>query len=346
MAVIRAASGFLRSQQMQSAVRDIVAAIGSADGVLISGEAGTGREAAARAIHQASSGLAAYPLEDLLRSGRKSMAPEAPFIVVDCGASREIEHQLFGTAASANGRGELDRISHEALLYRAFGGTLFLRSVHEMPARVQARISRVLRDSEVWVEGVQPNPVLASVTLRVIASIDPAPSDRDDDRVVRELAKRLTAHRIELPPLRQRPCEATARSSIRRSVRPCRGRSPRPQHHSRWRAEQDRRHLARLARGDPAGPALRLSPRWTIRAPRRTSIQPEQAGARSLRQGGCPCCRSRFAAGGGLRSLIARGGPVVLGRGHRRHRGQVRRHARGFRLAGRSAPPPRPPGLA
>ena len=68
-----------------------------------------------------------------------------------------------------------------------------------------------------------------------------------------------------------------------RPVRPRRGRHTGPQHHPRRRAEQDGRHLARLAGGDSARAALRLSHRRTVRAPRRASLQPEQAGGGSVR---------------------------------------------------------------
>lgn len=132
------------------------------------------------------------------------MTSDAPFIVVDCSVSREIEQQVFGSTANTNGHGELDRISSEALLHQAFGGTLFLRSVQDMPARVQARLARVLRDGEVWIQSRDGGAVVEPIMIRAIASIDPAPTEDDEDRVVPELRKRLAAHRIELPPLRQR----------------------------------------------------------------------------------------------------------------------------------------------
>jgi DNA-binding NtrC family response regulator len=195
--------GFLRSQRMQTVVHDIEAALGSRAGVLICGESGTGREATARAIHRATMNVDGRSLEDLLSSGRRTSEADASFVVVECGLFRDVEQQMFGSPAASVGREELDRISWQALLCQSFGGTLFLRSVHDMPGRVQARLARVLRDGEVWIEGRDGTPVVAAVNLRVIASIEP-PEDDEDGRVIPELKKHLAAHRIELPPLRER----------------------------------------------------------------------------------------------------------------------------------------------
>ena len=200
----REIGGFLQSEAMQAAVREIARAVGSREGVLICGEAGTGREAVARAIHRGSGDPDKYSLEALLRSGRRGAEYHAPFIVVDCAASREIEPQLFGQSASSGGQEDLDRISSEAQLYQAFGGTLFLRSVQDMPGRVQARLARVLRDKEVWVETGEGEPALGSVRIRAIASIDPSPDPERDERIVPELRKKFAGHRIELPPIRCR----------------------------------------------------------------------------------------------------------------------------------------------
>jgi len=62
----------------------------------------------------------------------------------------------------------------------------------------------VLRDKEVWVESPTGGCTLNRVHVRAIASIDVSSSDDGDDRVVPELRKKLAAHRIELPPIRQR----------------------------------------------------------------------------------------------------------------------------------------------
>lgn len=196
-------NSFLLSERMQLAAQAISAAARSGEGVLICGEPGTGREVIARAIHRASGSPETYSLESLLRSGRHGAEGHAPFVVVDCGAC-DIERAVFGVVSAMADHDDLDRISSEALFYQSFGGTLFLRSVQDMPGRLQARVARVLRDKEVWVENRESALTLTPVNVRAIASIDAVPVDESDERIVPELRRKLAAHRIELPPIRQR----------------------------------------------------------------------------------------------------------------------------------------------
>ena len=104
--------------------------------------AGTGREMIARAIH--------------LHGANRN----APFVKVDCSGPtpEDIELQLFGVLAKRPGtsgpveRRSLERIGRSSRLAEAAGGILFLENVTEMPARVQGRLVRVLRDREAFVE--------------------------------------------------------------------------------------------------------------------------------------------------------------------------------------------------
>jgi DNA-binding NtrC family response regulator len=152
--------------------------------VMICGEPGTGRSHVARAIHQAHDA-------------------NAPFIGIDCSSTRDLELALFGrTTVPGLVEERLDVISSEGSLYHAFGGTLFLRALHEMPARIQRRLARILRDGEVNVSNGAIALSVSPVRLRLIGSTDS--TEGDDSRVFAELRTRLTVHRVDLPPLRQR----------------------------------------------------------------------------------------------------------------------------------------------
>jgi len=196
--------GFLKSDGMRAVARTIEAAIASRGNVVICGEQGTGRVALARAIHQGTTNMAPACLDDLLRESIHRHT-QVPFVVVDCATGREVEQRLFGRSESAaDASNGLQRICAESLLHHAFGGTLLLHSVQEMPARIQARLARVLRDGEVWIENPNRGQILTTVDVRVIAILDGHCGEDSDGSIVEELQRRLAAHRIELPPLRHR----------------------------------------------------------------------------------------------------------------------------------------------
>jgi two-component system, NtrC family, response regulator GlrR len=98
--------------------------------VLLQGETGTGKEAAAESIHAA--------------SARR----DGPFIVVDCGAipANLLESELFGhekgafTGAVARRAGAFEAAS---------GGTIFLDEMGELPLDLQVKVLRVLESRKV-----------------------------------------------------------------------------------------------------------------------------------------------------------------------------------------------------
>jgi DNA-binding NtrC family response regulator len=201
MSAIPHSLGFAQSTAMLPALQGLEAAIAGTGGVLICGEPGTGREAMARAIHHGAVCGVNGSLENLLRESVRPLEVSRPFVSVDCTVGSDVEELVFGTVR--NGHDGLDYISAGSCLHRAFGGTLFLRAVHEMPGRVQTRLARVLRDGEVWVHPESGAPTVESVNVRVMASID-AGDSWSDERVTPELERRLAVHRITLPPLRER----------------------------------------------------------------------------------------------------------------------------------------------
>jgi DNA-binding NtrC family response regulator len=137
-----------------------------------------------------------------LRSG----APADRFIRIDVASDgpHGFERRLFGVERDARdpiGTGGPDRLSPESDILRAQGGTLYVRHLAEAPARVQARLARLLRDREVLLE----NRTVMALDVRVIVSLG---SDFDarvaDGRLNADLVTRLSQVRLEMPPLRRR----------------------------------------------------------------------------------------------------------------------------------------------
>src|SRR4029079_17711986 len=151
--------------------------------VLISGETGTGKELAARAIHDAS--------------------PRATqrFVAINCSAIPEtlLEAELFGhvrgafTGAIANRQGRLEQ---------AHRGTLFLDEVGTMSPALQARLLRVLQSREF--ERVGDSQTI-KVDVRIIAATNSDLRRMVEDGTFREdLYYRLNVIPVHVPALRDR----------------------------------------------------------------------------------------------------------------------------------------------
>ena len=155
------------SPVMQQVYRRIAAAATTDLGVLLTGPSGSGKELVARSLHH---------------HGARRVAP---FVVVTCGAIPEsqIESELFGDLRTQ----ALGRIAS------AHGGTLFLDEVTELPLAAQVSLLRFLEQQTV------------PVSVRVIAA-----TNRDLEKLItsgafrEDLAYRLKAVTIHLPPLRER----------------------------------------------------------------------------------------------------------------------------------------------
>ncbi|HEV8097422.1 MAG TPA: sigma-54 dependent transcriptional regulator [Burkholderiales bacterium] len=151
-------------------VAELVRKVASSDAnVLVSGEAGTGKELVALALHYAS------PRAD------------APFIPVDCGAipRDQIERELFGSERS------------DGLVRDADGGTLFLDEISELAPALQAKLLRVLEEKAVR-RSVPVDVRFVAATQRDLGALVEHGHFRQD------LYYRLSVISIPVPPLRER----------------------------------------------------------------------------------------------------------------------------------------------
>jgi DNA-binding NtrC family response regulator len=172
-----------RSPKMREALAAIARVAVGDTTVLVTGETGTGKELAARAVH------------DL--SPRK----HAPFIAVNCGALAEgiLESELFGHVRGAFTGAVRDRVG---VFEAADGGTIFLDEIGEMSVTLQQRLLRVLQEREVTRVGAS-RP--AKVNVRVVAATNrDLASLVEQGRFREDLYYRLAVFPIALPPLRDR----------------------------------------------------------------------------------------------------------------------------------------------
>jgi len=152
--------------------------------VLITGETGTGKEIAARALHQA------------------SPRRKGPWVAVNCSALPDnlLEAELFGHVRGAFTGAQQSRVGR---FEQAQGGTLFLDEIAEMPLELQVKLLRVLQEREFQRLG-------SSETIRADVRIVAA-SNRDllqqveRGRLREDLYYRLNVVPLQMPPLRHRP---------------------------------------------------------------------------------------------------------------------------------------------
>jgi two-component system response regulator AtoC len=171
------------SQPMQHVYTLIQRAGPSKAAVLITGETGTGKELAARAIHQAS------PRKDKL------------FVPINCAAipADILESELFGHEKGAFTGAVKERIGKFEF---AAGGTVFLDELTEMPLALQAKLLRVLQEN--MLERLGGNRAI-ELDIRVIAATNRDPLQAIQEGKLREdLYYRLNVVAIKLPSLRER----------------------------------------------------------------------------------------------------------------------------------------------
>ena len=165
-------------------VRRLIGTVARTDvDVALYGETGTGKELAARAVHE------------------HSLRGEKPFVVVDCAALPEplLENELFGheagayTGADKHARG---------LLAEADGGTLFVDEIGDMPLSIQSKLLRFLQTKEFRRVGASRQ---TRVDVRVVVATNrELESEVARGRFRQDLFYRINVFPIRLPSLRER----------------------------------------------------------------------------------------------------------------------------------------------
>ncbi len=151
--------------------------------ILITGETGTGKELMARALHEL--------------SGCKG-----DFVPVNVAG---LDDNMFTDTLFGHKRGAFTGAdqAREGLIVRAGGGTLFLDEIGDLNEASQIKLLRLLQEQEFYPVG---SDVIRKSDARVILA-----TNRDlqksiaDGSFRKDLYYRLFAHRIHIPPLRERP---------------------------------------------------------------------------------------------------------------------------------------------
>lgn len=188
--VLTEASNALKQDILGSSetIQDILGVIAKAApteaNVLILGENGTGKELAARELHQ--------------QSARRDNI----FLSVDLGSISEslFESELFGYKKGAFTDAKKDKIGR---LQAANKGTLFLDEIGNLPLHQQSKLLSVLEQREVIPVGAT-SPV--NIDVRVITATNLTQDQLNDPKLFRQdLLFRLNTVELIMPPLRERP---------------------------------------------------------------------------------------------------------------------------------------------
>src|SRR5687768_1573105 len=169
-------------------VSQLIEKIASCDApVLIEGETGTGKELAARAIHD---------------SGARR---DGPFVPINCGAIPDtlVENELFGHERGAYTGAQSKR---HGLIAHAQSGTLFLDEVDALSPKAQVTLLRFFQDQQYFPLG---GGVARSANVRVIVASNRNLTQLAEKGEFRlDLLFRLKIMYLTLPPLRERHSDA------------------------------------------------------------------------------------------------------------------------------------------
>ena len=150
--------------------------------VYISGESGSGKELAARSIHE--------------NSARR----DKPFVPVNCGAIPEnlMESEFFGYRKGAFTGADAER---NGFFQAADGGTLFLDEVADLPLAMQVKLLRVIQEKQVRKIGAVQEK---NVDVRIISATHQKLSERvEEGKFRQDLYYRLNVIELQMPALRE-----------------------------------------------------------------------------------------------------------------------------------------------
>ena len=172
-----------RSAKIDDLLRRARLVADSMASVLVLGESGTGKELLARALHAASN------------------RAEKPFLAINCAAIPEnlLESELFGYAKGAFTGATT---AQQGLFQAANGGSLFLDEIGDMPLSLQAKLLRVLQESQVRPVGSSQS---VPIDVRIISATHRNLDQMRAERTFREdLFYRLNVVALKLPSLAER----------------------------------------------------------------------------------------------------------------------------------------------
>lgn len=175
--------GLVGNSPVMSGLKQELARVARADiPVLLIGETGTGKELAARALHDLSA-----------RSGG--------YQVVNCAA---VPENLFESTFFGHRKGAFTGATEDAdgLLRGGHEGTIFLDEIGELPPSCQPKLLRFLEDGMIHPVG---GGTTRHVDTRVVAATNaPVFQMEEDGRFRSDLLGRLAGLTVLLPPLRER----------------------------------------------------------------------------------------------------------------------------------------------